>query len=334
MTVPCSTVRTGAPIIDRWAHLSLMPDARVALQQLDAVLTAPFHSLGVEEARTIVAGLRPSIGDSIHAVEDFEIPGTHGPIPVRLYRPTDGPGLPVLLYFHGGGWTLGSTDGVDACCRRLARLSDCAVLSVEYRLAPEHKFPIPLDDCFDALTWVAQHGSTRGVDGTTVAVAGDSAGGNLAIAVCLRARDFGGPAIVMQVLAYPAFARPEHFSSFIEYADAPVLTARDCEWFLSNYVRGDADYADPYAIPAAASTLAGLPPAFVVSAEIDPLRDCAEDYARRLIATGVAAELRRYDGVCHGFFTEVGTLTAADAAVAEAASRVRRAFDAQRERAP
>ncbi|WP_165369293.1 alpha/beta hydrolase [Rhodococcus sp. Q1] len=306
----------------KWSHRNLMPDALKMADDLDFLSAKPFHQLGVHGARQVVDLMRPRDHTPVHSVENFSVTGRHGEIPLRLYRPNSDPDLPVIIYFHGGGWTLGTLDGVDECCRTLANESSCALVSVDYRRAPENKFPVPHDDCYDVLLWVRDHASDKGLDGSTIAVAGDSAGGNLAIGVCLRARDENGPQVRLQALAYPAFDLPSDYASFREYSDGPVLTAQDCIWFFDNYLDGPDDSHNPYAIPAAADTLAGLPPALVITAEVDPLRDSAEQYVARLASDGVAAELHRYPGVFHSFFTEVGTLTAADEAVSEMAQLI------------
>ena len=306
---------------DRWAVLELDRDVRDMLAGLDTVLPEPFHRLGVAGARRAVAALRPSTGDPVPEVSEVSIPGRHGPIPARIYRPEDAAGSSIV-YFHGGGWTMGGLDGADACCRRLANLTRSTVISVDYRLAPEHKFPIPVDDCFDAVTWWSEHDRASG----PIALAGDSAGANLAIAVCLRARDAGGPAFAAQLLAYPVFDDPRQHASFVEYQDGPLLMAADVLFFLSNYLRDEMDLLAPEAIPSRSTTLAGLPPAIVVTASHDPLRDGAEAYIPALLGDGVPAELLRVPGTVHGFFTEVGSLGGADRAVEAVAAFARIRF--------
>jgi acetyl esterase len=218
---------------------------------------------------------------------------------------------------------VGSLDGVDAVCRAIANRSNCAVVSVDYRLAPEHKYPIPLHDCADAVAHLARHGRELGLDGSRIGVAGDSAGGNLAAAVALLARDTALCELACQVLVYPAIEFAVDRPSWRQHADGPLITTTDVLWFWANYLRDEHDRHDPLAVPSAAASLAGLPRALVVTAAVDPLRDGGEAFAARLRADGVEASASRYDGVFHGFFTEVGTFRATDSAVSEAARFLR-----------
>lgn len=298
----------------------LDPDALAVAHSLPQILPRPFHKLGVAGSRAVAGALRPSgEPEPIHEVRDHEIPGRNGPVPIRLYRPRGGTEMPVVTYFHGGGWTVGSLDGVDAVCRAIANRSSCAVVSVDYRLAPEHKYPIPLHDCADTVTHLARHGHELGLDGSRIGVAGDSAGGNLAAAVALMARDNALCELACQVLVYPATEFAVNRPSWRQHAGGPLITTTDVLWFWGNYLRDERDRHDPLAVPAAAASLAGLPRALVVTAAVDPLRDGGEAYAARLRADGVEASASRYDGIFHGFFTEVGTFRATDLAIAEAA---------------
>lgn len=302
----------------------LDPEARAVARSLPRILPQPFHELGVARSRAIAAALRPSgEPEPIHEIRDDDIPGRNGPVPVRLYRPRGAAELPIIVYLHGGGWTVGSLDGVDAVCRALANRSECAVLSVDYRLAPENKFPTPLHDCADVLAHVARRGADLGVDGTRIALVGDSAGGNLAAATALTARDTDPNGLTCQVLVYPATEYNVDRPSWREHADGPLITARDVMWFWDNYLRNVEDRSDPLAVPAAATSLAGLPRTLVITAAVDPLRDGAEAFAARLRADGVDTSVTRYDGVFHGFFTEIGTFRATDMAVSEAVQFLR-----------
>jgi acetyl esterase len=245
---------------------------------------------------------------------------------IREYRPAEGGTTPAVLYVHGGGFTVGSLDGVDELCRHLAAQADCAVFSLEYRLAPENPYPAALDDVRAAWAWLIEHATSLGVDPDRVAVAGDSAGGGLVASLCLDLRERCCRQPVLQVLAYPAiddsFARP----SWTEFADAPLLGSEDAKWFWRQYV-GEAGVApDVLAAPMRAATLAGLAPAHVITAEVDPLRDDGEAYAARLVAEGVPVTQQRYAGVFHGFFTEVQTYRQARRAVSDACERLRAAF--------
>lgn len=267
-------------------------------------------------------------GPAVRRCEDLRIPGPAGQVPVRLYIPNEKAPLPVLVTFHGGGWVLGSINSHDAIARRLANAARCAVVSVEYRLAPEAKFPAPLEDCYAAVSWVARNGRSLGIDSTRLAVGGDSSGGNLAAAVVLMARDRGGPPIVFQLLVYPALDCDFETESYRKNATGYLLTRETmiANWCL--YLRSEADALDPYAAPLRAKDLRGLPPALVITAEYDPLRDEGEAYARRLQAAGVDARYIRYDGMIHAFFSYPDQLEAARDAHEQAARALRQAFTA------
>jgi acetyl esterase len=252
-----------------------------------------------------------------------------GSVLVREYRPLALDQLPAVLYVHGGGFTVGSLDGVDELCRLIAAAAGCVVFSVDYRLAPEHPYPAALDDVRAAHAWLMANATSLGVDAQRVAVAGDSAGGGLAASLCLdlRGRQLAQPAL--QLLVYPAvddsFARP----SWSDFADAPLLGTQDARWFWRQYVGESGTAPDELAAPLRASSHAGLAPAHVITAEVDPLRDDAEAYADRLAAEGVAVTKQRYSGVYHGFFTEVETFAQARQAVSDACERLRDAFGSE-----
>jgi acetyl esterase len=232
----------------------------------------------------------------------------------------------VLLYFFGGGWVLGTIDTADGVSRSLANSSGALVTVVGYRLAPEHPFPAAIDDCYAAVRWVADHSGEIGADPARIAVGGDSAGGNLAAGVALRARA-DGPALAGQLLVYPNTDQLADDQS-MRAADDPFLFNRhSVAWYRQHYLASPADAASPLASPLRAESLAGLPPALVITAEYDPLRDQGEAYARRLADEGVPVELSRYPGMTHGFFTMAGTVDASRAAIAQAASRLRAWFD-------
>jgi len=265
--------------------------------------------------RAAVAAMRP-IGwepTPVHAVGDLTIPGPAGAIPVRLYRPASDAGLPLIVYCHGGGWTLGDLDTHDAEARRLALSCDAVVLSVEYRLAPEYPFPAALEDTVAVLHWAAGHAEDLGGDAARLAVAGDSSGGNLAAAACLWARDHGGPTITAQCLIYPVTDIGSDDGSWREFGAGLNLDTGDMEWFNDNYLPQVGARADPYASPLRAADLSGLPPAVVATASHDILRDQGEAYAQRLEHAGVTVFARRYEGMVHSFF-RYGELSAAAAA--------------------
>jgi acetyl esterase len=244
---------------------------------------------------------------------------------VRVYRP-DGDDLPVLVWYHGGGFTIGDLETADATCRQLATRGGCVVVSADYRLAPEHPFPAAVDDGWDVLTWVGQHGADIGGDTSRLAVGGDSAGGNVAAVVTHLTRDRGGPALALQVLVYPWTDLRMGHPSVEENADGYLLTRDTLAWFRNHYVgANEADVLNPLASPLLAEDLSGLPPALIITAEFDPLRDEGEEYGRRLEQAGVPVKVHRYDGMIHGFFPLVGVFDACNQAVDEAADAVRTA---------
>ncbi len=270
-------------------------------------------------------------GPDLESVRDIVIPSQAGGMPARVYSPSpSAPGL--VLYFHGGGWVVGSLDGWDASVRGLAVASGCDVVSVDYRLAPEHVFPAAADDAYDALAWAASAsglgGSPGQAGGRPIVVAGDSAGGNLAAVSALRARDSGGPPIALQVLVYPVVDFDLDRRSYREYdGDELIVNRRDMIWFWDHYAPDPGARVNPYASPLRASSLSGLPPVYLVTAEHDPLRDEGFAYADRLRAARVPVEHRHYGSQIHGFFTFTGLLDDADKAVAEAGAAIRSAVE-------
>ncbi len=310
--------------------MPLDPQARAVLDQLAALGGAPLSSMSVADARRMMealGGLRVAEPEAVASVTDRRIPGPGGEIPIRIYTPNGTAPLPLLVYFHGGGWVLGSLETHDATCRALANGAGCVVVSVDYRLAPEHRYPAAAEDCHAATRWCAEHAAELGADPHRIAVGGDSAGGNLAAVVAQMARDRGGPPLVLQLLIYPVTAHAFDTASYRDNAEGYLLTADDMHWFWGHYL-GDtpARGEEPYASPLRAASLAGLPPALVITAEFDPLRDEGEAYARRLEEAGVPARLTRYDGMIHGFFAMSGLMDQAGAAVREACGNLRLAF--------
>ncbi|MFR9776918.1 alpha/beta hydrolase [Micromonospora sp. MS34] len=289
--------------------------------------TVPLYTQTLAEARAAdLAAIRAGSGavEPVHEVRDAQVPGPDGPLPVRIHRPAGGGPLPTLVYFFGGGWTLGSVDTADAICRRLVNTAGCQTLTVGYRLAPEHRFPAAVDDCYAALRWLVAHADEVGADPDRLAVGGDSAGGNLAAAVTLLARADGGPGLVAQLLVYPnADQRPGPAPA----DEDPLLFNRhSVAWYRQHYLADPADAAHPLASPLLAEDLSGLPPALVITAEHDPLRDEGERYAARLREAGVPTELTRYDGMIHGFFAMPGVFDAGRQAQEQAAAFLRDRF--------
>ncbi len=261
---------------------------------------------------------------SLATVEDRTIPGPHAPLPIRIYTPEgDGP-FPMLVFFHGGGFFIGSIDTHDPVCRELAARSGWLVVSVEYRLAPEHPFPAAADDCFSALQWCAAEAASISGDPSRVAVGGDSAGGNLAAVSALRARDEGGPELLLQVLIYPVTDAGCATDSMTRNGEGYFLTSSGMQMSWSLYTPDVATRDHPYASPLRGD-LAGVAPALVITAEFDPLVDEGEAYTKRLADAGVAVEVTRYDGMIHGFVQMLAVTPRATDAIDQAAAALRRA---------
>jgi len=307
--------------------MPLDPQARALLDQFVAIGGQPLSSMPVADARHAMEVLASMRGEPppIRSAVDRRIPGPAGEIPVRVYTPNATAPLPLLVYFHGGGWVLGGLDTHDGVCRALANGAECIVVSVDYRLAPEHKFPAAAEDCYAATRWVAANAAELGGDAQRMAIGGDSAGGNLTAVVALMARDRGGPPLVFQLLIYPVTMAAFDTQSYRDNADGYLLTTADMRWFWNHYLDRANDAANPYASPLM-GTLTGLPPALVITAEFDPLRDEGEQYAHRLEEAGVAARISRYDGMIHGFFGMGHLMDKAKAAVQEACATLRMVF--------
>jgi acetyl esterase len=310
--------------------MQLDPQMKALLDQIAALGGKPFHFGTPEEAR---AGINALIGmvagppEHVAKVEDRKIPGPGGQIPVRIYTPAGAVPMGALMYFHGGGWVVGDIASHDVLCRSLANGGNCVVVSVDYRLAPEHKFPAAPDDCYAATKWVADNAASLGVDAKRIAVGGDSAGGNLAAVVAQMARDRNGPLIKFQLLVYPATDWLHETASQREFTeDGYILSRADMVWFYGHYMNSDADRANPYLSPACAETLAGLPPAYVMTCDVDPLRDEGEAYGQALRKAGITVKSKRYPGVCHGFLMMPGVIDAAKAGIADCCAELRTAI--------
>lgn len=283
--------------------MPLDPNVKAILDEMAAQGGPAFHEVSPEASREMYRELQLSgEPEPVEAVADRTIPGPGGDIPVRVYTPKGDPPLPVLVFFHGGGFVIGDLETHDGECRALTNAAGCIVVAVDYRLAPEHKFPAAVDDAFVATEWVAANAASIGADANRVAVGGDSAGGNLAAVVAQMAKDRGGPQLALQLLIYPATDYGFDTVSHTENADGYLLTKDMMEWFQDQYLPSEEDGADPRLSPLRADDLSGLPPALVITAEFDPLRDEGEAYAARLADAGVPANGTRYDGMIHGFF--------------------------------
>jgi acetyl esterase len=314
--------------------MTLDPKARRFLEQQAAQAAAAgpqpkLAEMPSESVRRMLNGILLTLDnppEAVARVDELKIPGPGGSIPARMYTP-EGKGLfPVLVYFHGGGWVVGTLETHDTCCRALAVRAGCVVVSVDYRLAPEHKFPAAAEDAYAATCWVAGKGESLGLDPARIAVGGDSAGGNLATVVCLMARDRSGPRLCHQLLVYPVTNYSFDTPSYRENADGYYLTHEKMVFFWNQYLPDEASGRDPYASPLQAADLGALPPALIITTGYDPLRDEGEDYANRLRSAGGAVTLSCYESMIHGFFIMGAVVDQTRAAREEAARALRSAF--------
>jgi acetyl esterase len=303
----------------------LDPDAAAVYKAFQEAGRPPYESGTATQARAMYLAARPVSNPEppeLESAKPLSIPASHGAIPARIYTPktlrkTDGL-APCLVFYHGGGWVIGDLDSHDVVCRKLAHEGELIVISIDYRLAPEHKFPAAVDDAITALKWVASNAKDLGVDASRILVGGDSAGGNLAAVVALAARDGDGPKLAGQVLIYPATDFSWTHPSHSEPETSILLTHSVIRWFGNHYL-GDADINDWRASPARAKTLAGLPPAYLLTAGADPLRDEGDEYAKRLKEAGVPVTYKHFPGQFHGFFTMGKLLQQANVAATDIA---------------
>jgi acetyl esterase len=307
-------------------------DPQIAAMFANAPKWPPVRSRPVVELRKAVRDSSIAIpGPDVRlaAIEDRTIPGPAGDLPVRIYTPEGSGPFPVIVYFHGGGWVVGDLDTQDMIARAFAAGAESILISVDYRLAPENPFPAAPDDAWAATLWAANHMAEIGGDAGRLAVAGDSAGGVLACAVALRARDAGAPKLCAQVNFYGSCNYPSvETASAREFANGPVLTRDDVDYFWSLYLHDPAQQDDYRASPIRAARHDGVAPAFIATAECDPSRDDTEAYAAKLKAAGVEVELKRYAGMVHGFVSWVGFLDGARVAIDDANQFLRRQFAA------
>ncbi len=306
--------------------MTVHPQAQGVLDRAATMDAPPFYRLSPTEARHVYDSFPDfsAAPEPVAHVEDVTIPGPGGPLEARIYRSGAGAleAPPLLLYLHGGGWVMGGIDPVDSPLRALANRSGAVICSLAYRLAPETPFPGPLEDALVALSWLAGEAPGLGADGERIVVGGDSAGGNLAAAAALSARQGRGPRPAGQILIYPVMDFDFDTASYREHAEGFGLTRESMRWYWDCYASTEAR-SDPLAAPLQAADLAGLPPALVISAEHDVLRDEAEAYARRLEAAGVPVTLSRYDGMVHGFFRMAGAVDAGSELIDEIAGWLR-----------
>jgi acetyl esterase len=280
--------------------MPLAPQAQLVCDAMAAAPRVEFTDATLEMQRTGFGLLLQLAGEPepVFAVEEHSADG----VPVRVYRPSADRGLPVVVYLHGGGWTIGSVEQFDPILRQLTNATQAIVVAPDYRLAPEHPFPAAFDDCWRALDWTARHATELDADPARIAVMGDSAGGNLSAVCALAARDAGAPKLALQVLIYPVTDCDFTTASYRDNADGYLLTAEQMRWFFACYTRGGIDPTDWRISPLRAPNLEGVAPALVITAEYDPLRDEGDAYAQRLRDAGVPVEHHRYPGMVHAFF--------------------------------
>jgi acetyl esterase len=302
------------------------------VQLLERVARSPFpayHTVSPFVARRIYRDTRAALAPKPPALADVRLHATTN-FAVRVYRPVREGVLPALVYFHGGGWTIGDLDTHDVLCRQLAAGAGCAVLSVDYRLAPENPFPAAVEDCLAATRWAADNAASLGIDAGRLAVGGDSAGANLAAVVSLLARDAGGPRIALQLLVYPATDQRCASASHERNGQGYLLTREAIDFFRAAYLPHPEQWSDWRASPLLAANHAGLPRAFVLTAGYDPLVDEGRAYAERLRNAGVKVEYREYPDMIHGFLLFGGVLDTANAAVADCCAALRAAFESEK----
>jgi acetyl esterase len=309
--------------------VSLDYQTHMMLRLADYVGQPQLHELGTEGARAeyertnLMCNLPVC---KLREIEDRRIDGPHGSIPVRIYRPSHAPGLPACVYYHGGGFVIGGLDGYDGLCSALAERGRCVVVSVDYRLAPEHPFPAPIDDSLAAYRWVRDHADDLGIDAERIAVAGDSAGGNLATVVCQQLVEAGEVPPAYQLLIYPTTDQIGEYASHHHFGEGFLLTGAMMDWFTRTYLSGYSDLDDPRVSPLRFDRLDKLPPAKVITAGFDPLRDEGIAYATRLAEAGVTTVHRSFDRLIHSFITMGGLLDSAGHAVADIAHGLRDAL--------
>ncbi len=305
--------------------MPLDPQCRAVIDEMAAV-AVDWTTLDPAVARSGFAAQPVTRKPEVARVEERRIPGPAGPIPLRIYWPATGGRRPGLVYYHGGGFVLCSLDTHDDSCRTLCMQADCVVVSVDYRLAPEHPFPAGPEDCYAATLWTAENAAELGIDARRIAIGGDSAGGCFAAVVAQMARDRGAPPLCFQLMIYPVTDCSFDTPSYKENAEGYFLSTSMMQWFWKHYLAKPEDAANPYASPLRAENLEGLPPALVITAEYDPLRDEGEAYAERLRAAGNDVQLSRYPGMIHGFFGMGAQIEKARDAVREATAALRGAF--------
>ena len=307
--------------------MTLDPQVKLVLEQLAAAGAPPLETLSPEQARKAFTLPRSEV-ESVGKVANRTIPGPAMDIPVRVYYPKESQTTyPALVYYHGGGWVVGNIESHDDVCRALTNLANCVTISVDYRLAPEHKFPAAVEDSYAAVQYIYDHAEDFQIDRSRIAVGGDSAGGNLAAVVSNLAKDRNAPSICFQLLIYPSTnvgGKPT--VSMLENAEGYFLTKGTMEWFRKCYLNNEEDKLNPLLSPILYEDFSGLPPALVITAEYDPLRDEGEDYAKKLVEAGIEVETVRYNGAIHGFVSMSAVIDLGKEALEKSGSALKAAF--------
>jgi acetyl esterase len=308
--------------------MPLDPQVKAFLDQAAASGAPGFEQMTVQQAREAIRSLfaTNTPPQPVKKVEDRAINAGGVKLPIRIYTPDGNGPLPILVFFHGGGWVVGDLESHDAPCRALANGAGCIVIAVDYRLAPEHKFPAAAEDCYGATKWVVLNAASFGGDPTRIAVGGDSAGGNLAAVVAQMATDRGAPTVSYQLLIYPVTDYSYDTASYKSNGEGYLLTKNSMQWFWNHYLSNPNDGENPYASPLRGKRLSNLPPAWVITAEFDPLRDEGEAYAKRMKDAGVSVEYADYKGMIHGFFSMGHIFDQGKKAVADACAKLKAAF--------
>ncbi len=306
--------------------MPLDPQARQVLDQLAALGLPPNHMVSPQQARENMRN-RPRVdGPEVARVEDRTVSWRDAEVPVRIYTPAGTGPFPILIWCHGGGMVVGDLETADPTARHLTVETGCVTVSVDYRLAPETKFPGACDDCYAAAVWASDNAASIQGDASRMAVGGDSAGGNLAAVVAQMARDRARPGLVFQLLVYPMTALDFDTPSYADNADGYLLTRDSMKWYWEQYLGASDDAEHAYAVPSTARSFRDLPPALVITAEFDPLRDEGEAYAEKLEAAAVPTACSRYDGMIHGFFGMPAAMDKGAQAISEAAAAMKKAF--------
>ena len=306
--------------------MPLDPQVKKILEEAEELGLPAYQDLSPAEARNQMLDLAPPVDPllSVKRVEDRSIPGPGGEIPIRLYYPSGDAPFATLVYFHGGGWVIGDLDTHHAFCHALAKTSGCLVVAVDYRLAPEHRYPAAVEDAYAATQWIVENSALIQADADRFAVCGDSAGGHLAAVVSLMARDRKGPRIDLQILIYPIADCRFDTPSYEENRDGYMLTRDLMKWFWNHFINDDRETDDPYVSPLRAKNFSNLPPALILTAEYDPLRDEGEAYGKKLQEAGVNVTLSRYPGMIHAFIRMFAVLDKANDALEQVAGMLRR----------